>query len=44
MTATDPASIPDRAAHRPAWKYALLAGAFLAWLAVLVALFLWGRP
>lgn len=35
--------IPDRAVRRPAWKYALLAGLFVLWLAVLAALFLWGR-
>jgi len=30
--------IPDRAAHRPLWKYALVAVAFVAWLAVLAGL------
>lgn len=36
--------IPDRAARRPAWKYALLAAAFALWVATLVGLFLWARP
>lgn len=36
--------IPDRAVSRPAWKYVLLAIAFLAWLGVLVGLYYWGRP
>lgn len=35
--------IPDRAARRPAWKYALLAGLFILWVAVLIGLYLWGR-
>lgn len=29
--------IADRSSHRAAWKYVLLATAFLAWVAVLVA-------
>ena len=36
--------IPDRAARRPTWKYVLLASAFAAWVAVLVALYFVGRP
>jgi len=28
--------IPDRAAHRPMWKWVLIAAAFLAWLAFLI--------
>lgn len=35
--------IPDRAAHRPLWKYLVLVGVFLAWLGVLIGLFLAGK-
>lgn len=28
--------IPDRASHRPAWKYVLIVLIFLAWLAFLL--------
>ena len=35
--------IPDRAAKRPAWKYIALAGVFVAWLAVLIALYWIGQ-
>ena len=36
--------IPDRAAHRPGWKYVLIAILFAAWLAVLLTLFYLGKP
>lgn len=36
--------IPNRSAHRPLWKYLLVAAAFLAWCGILVTLFLLGRP
>ena len=35
--------IPDRAARRPPWKYALLAGLFVLWIALLLTLYLAGR-
>ena len=36
--------IPYRAAHRPLWKYLLIALAFLAWLGILGLLYWWGSP
>ncbi len=35
--------IADRSANRPLWKYLLVAAVFVAWLGVLVTLFLLGR-
>jgi hypothetical protein len=34
--------IPDRSSTRPAWKYVLMAAAFLGWLAFLVYCWLAG--
>lgn len=35
--------IGDRAARRPAWKYLLVAAAFVGWMLILGALLLLGR-
>ncbi len=35
--------IADRIANRPLWKYLLVAAVFVAWLGVLITLYLLGR-